>query len=107
MGGMSARALLPYAVGAAVLAAIVTGLVMIGPPSAERKRRLDEIRIGDVIQLSRAIDLYWTPEGRLPLAIETLADVPDAAIRQRTLPPAADGERGDRCWAHGAGAPVS
>jgi hypothetical protein len=121
------RRAFPFIVGTAVVAGIAAGLVLIGPPSAERSRRLDEIRIGDLMQLSNAIELYWKREGMLPASLDGLAGVPDAAFRS-TMDPATsepyayrtidasryelcasferedlDGEYNDRFWAHGAG----
>ena len=66
------RRAFPYVVGTAVVAAIAAGLVLIGSPSAERMRRLDEIRVSDLMQLSRAVDFYWKREGALPPSLDTL-----------------------------------
>lgn len=121
------RRAFPYVVGAAVVAAIVTGLVMMGSPSVERMRRLDEVRVRDLMQLTSAIDLYWRREGKLPASLDALATVPNASFRS-TMDPAtsapysyrtidesryemcaafetenADGEYDNRFWAHPAG----
>jgi hypothetical protein len=124
---MMLRSAFPYIVGAAVLAAIVAGLVLIGPPSTERSRRLDLIRLADLRQLARGVDLYWGREKTLPPAVPTLATVPDALFRSTMDPStgepysyrALDGSRyelcatfeaaddagnfGDPFWSHGAG----
>jgi hypothetical protein len=126
MDGTMRRAF-PYVVGTAVVAAIVSGLFLIGSPFAERARRLDLIRVEDLRQLTRAIDLYWKGEGKLPASVDALASVPNASFRSKmdtyTGEPysyrALDGSRyelcatfeaeevdseyGDRFWAHGAG----
>jgi type II secretory pathway pseudopilin PulG len=76
---MSGRALMGAAVAVVGAAAIVTGLVMVGPPSEARRRALDERRVNDLRQLSAAIDAYWTRNGRLPdrlAALETTAERP-------------------------------
>jgi hypothetical protein len=121
------RRAFPYIVGATVLAAIVAGLVLIGPPSAERSRRLDLIRLADLRQLARGVDIYWGREKTLPPSVETLATVPDALLRS-TMDPSTgepysyralggsryelcatfeaagdDGSYSDRFWSHGAG----
>ena len=57
---------------AAVITAVVIGLVMLGPPSEQRARRLDERRVRSLQELRVAIDQYWRGHGRLP---ESVADV--------------------------------
>ena len=124
---MIVRRAFPFVVGTSMVVAIVTGLILIGSPSAERMRRLDEIRVRDLTQLSHAIDLYWQREGKLPPSLDSLATVPDASFRS-TMDPltsapysyraidssryelcaafAADNpspEFSDRFWAHGVG----
>jgi hypothetical protein len=124
---MMVRRVFPYVVAAAVVAAIAAGLVLIGSPSAERMRRLDEIRVRDLMQLSRAVDLYWKREEALPASLDALTTVPDAPFRS-TMDPStaqpypyraidasryelcasfeaadADREYSDRFWAHGVG----
>ena len=121
------RRAFPYLVAASVAAAIVAGLVLIGPPAAERSRRLDLIRVADLRQLARGVDLYWEREQTLPKSVETLATVPDALFRS-TMDPSTgepysyramdgsryelcatfeaedgDGNYGDRFWSHGPG----
>ena len=121
------RRIFPYIVGTSVGAAVVTGLFLMGSPFSERTRRLDEIRVRDLTQLSRGIDLYWKREGALPPSIEALTTIPDAPFRSTMDPSLAepytyraieasryelcatfeaeDLDRGysDRFWAHGAG----
>lgn len=118
------RRAFPYIVGVSVLAAIAAGLILLGPPSAERSRRLDEVRVSDLTQLAQGIDLYWRREGTLPPSVDALATVPDAAFRS-TMDPATsepyayvsvdgsryelcasfegDGESRDHFWSHSAG----
>ena len=118
------RRAFPYIVGVAVIAAIGAGLILIGPPSAERSRRLDEVRVRDLTQLAYGIDLYWQREGALPGSVDALATVPDASFRS-TMDPATsepysyrpvdssryelcasfegDGESRDHFWSHDAG----
>jgi hypothetical protein len=121
------RRVFPYVAGAVVVGAIAAGLALIGPPSEERRRRLDAIRVGDLRQISTAVDMYWKQEARVPESLAAVPDVPNAAFR-RTMDPAtgepypyrvldgsryelcatfeaedADGAYDDRFWAHGAG----
>ena len=56
-----------------IVAAVVTGIVMIGPPSEERARRLDERRAGELQRIGFAVDAYWTMKGRLPASLEELS----------------------------------
>ena len=59
-----------------VVAAVTTGLVMIGSPSEERARRLDGRRLASLQVLRSAIDDYWRAHGRLPESIGELAREP-------------------------------
>ena len=56
-----------------VVVAVVGGLIVLGPPSEERTRRLDERRTEDLRGITRAVDLYWTRHGRLPASIKDLS----------------------------------
>jgi hypothetical protein len=127
MDGMTLRGAFPYVVGTAMTAAIAAGLFLIGSPSAERMRRLDEIRVRDLMQLASAIDQYWKREEKLPASLDALAAVPGAAFRSTMDPATAepysyrtlDGSRyelcaefeaqntdddySDRFWSHGPG----
>ena len=73
MPGMLTRGrLLAGGAIAAVAIAIGAGLVVLGPPSDVRARRLDAQRVDDLRQWARAIDDYWDANDQLPA---TLADV--------------------------------
>jgi hypothetical protein len=121
------RRVFPYAVASAVVGAIVAGLVLIGPPTVERMRRLDDIRVRDLTQLSHAVDLYWQREEKLPPSLDALAGAPSVPFRSTTDPSTSepyayraldathyelcatfeaedvDGDYNDRFWVHGAG----
>ena len=56
----------------AVTAAVVAGIYLLGAPSEERARRLDERRVQDLSGVSQAIDLYWTRQSSLPATLEQL-----------------------------------
>ena len=56
-----------------IVVAVVGGLIVLGPPSEERTRRLDERRTEDLRGITRAVDLYWTRHGRLPASIKDLS----------------------------------
>ena len=57
----------------AVVVAVVGGLIVLGPPSEERARRLDERRVEDLRGITRGVDLYWTRHGRLPSSLGDLS----------------------------------
>jgi hypothetical protein len=56
----------------AVTAAVLAGIYMLGSPSEERARRLDDRRVQDLADIGRAVDLYWTRSSRLPSSLEEL-----------------------------------
>jgi hypothetical protein len=58
---------------AAVLIAVVSGLIVLGPPNEERIRRLDGRRVEDLRGITRAVDLYWTRHGGLPTSLDELS----------------------------------
>lgn len=109
-----------------VVAAVATGLVMLGPPSAQRALRLDERRSASLRALQAAVDEYWIGHGQLPKSIgdllngpRVLYDDPKDPVTRReyryrmvtatSYELCADFERpsppdsSDRFWTHGAG----
>lgn len=64
---------LPAVATAAVLAAIVAGLVAGGPPLRERLRKLDQFRVTDLQNISGMVDRYYSNQGRLPGTLDSLA----------------------------------
>ena len=56
-----------------VVAGVIGGLIILGPPSQERVNRLDERRVADLQQIEAAVNLYWTRHSRLPASLEELA----------------------------------
>ena len=67
----------------AVVVAVVGGLIVLGPPSEERARRLDERRVEDLRGITRAADLYWTRRGRLPSSLEDLSRESGVSVSAR------------------------
>lgn len=57
---------------AAALVAIVAALMMLGPPSRARERRLDDMRVEDLSTLSNAVEQYWTKRAALPDTLDSL-----------------------------------
>lgn len=68
---------------AAVGAAIVAGLMTVGSPAAARERRLDGRRVGDLIELTTAVNTFWTTHTRLPVSLDELLQDPRSTIRTR------------------------
>ena len=66
-----------------VVVAVVGGLIVLGPPSEERTRQLDERRTEDLRGITRAVDLYWTRHGRLPASIKDLSGESGLKVRAR------------------------
>ena len=67
----------------AVVVAVVGGLIVLGPPSEERARRLDERRVEDLRGITRAVDLYWTRHGRLPSSLGDLSSESGVSLSAR------------------------
>jgi hypothetical protein len=121
------RRVLAYVTCAVVVATVVAAVAIMGPPSEARRRRLDELRRGDLNLLSIAVDNYHDSQGRLPESLDDLAAVPTVRYRSRNDPETGlaydyrvvddnsyelcatfvgeggDAADDDRFWAHGAG----
>ena len=111
---------------AIVVAAVATGIVLIGPPGDERARRLDERRVRDLTTIANGVNSYSLTNTRLPASLAEvvgqLAGV-DAYPRDpvsgepygyrpvdeksyelcATFDRTAGPQFGDEAWAHGAG----
>ena len=72
----------PAAIGSSVivLGALLIGLYVLGSPMEERFRRLDEQRVADLLQLSRAINRNFRFSDRLPT---NLTDIVDGQLIRR------------------------
>jgi len=67
---------LAIAATAIVVAAVATAIVVMGGPSAQRERRLDERRVQDLARIERGVRAYREQHGRLPRDLATLAQEP-------------------------------
>jgi hypothetical protein len=67
----------------AVVGAIVSGIVVLGPPSDERARRLDAKRVNDLQQLNSAIEYYHAQKRRLPSSLDELTSLSNLRVEQR------------------------
>lgn len=57
-----------------VVVAIIAGLALIGMPSEQRFKRLDERRVADLRRLTRSLYAYWDTHDRLPADLDVLLD---------------------------------
>lgn len=80
---LSPRSIVLVASGAAVVAAVAVGLVLLGNPARERERRIDDRRAADLHGIAAAADLYRTRHGRLPASLDELAAEPGLTINTR------------------------
>jgi hypothetical protein len=68
-------------VAAVVVTAVVAGLFLLGSPTRERERRLDEQRVYDLRATASAIDRYWTINSSLPTSLEALSRERNTSVR--------------------------
>lgn len=61
-------------ISAVVITSIVLGFFVIGTPAAQRNRRFDEQRVGDLQMLQNQIINYWIQKQALPLELGNLED---------------------------------
>lgn len=71
---MSRDRMLAAIVSGVVLTAIITSFILLGAPSAERIQRLDEQRVADLQQLTRALAERSARYGALPDDLSALVD---------------------------------
>jgi hypothetical protein len=83
VSGFSGRQILAVVTTVVVAAAVATGIVLMGPPSEERMRRLDERRVEDLQQMSRSVYLYNTRHQRLPVSLTELSAEPGLTLQSR------------------------
>jgi hypothetical protein len=66
-----------------VITAVVAGLYILGSPTEERARRIDDRRVADLQGIVAATDLYWTRNSRLPASLNDLTAEPGVRISTR------------------------
>jgi hypothetical protein len=66
-----------------VAGAIAAGLMIVGTPGNERMRRLDDRRVRDLVDMTRAVNRYWTKHARLPSSLDELLESPGTAVESR------------------------
>jgi hypothetical protein len=80
--------ILVSAVVAAVVAAIVVAIAILGSPSVQRKRKLDQRRVQDLITIEGDMSAYWHRHDTLPPDLVTLT-------HEGFRTPTSDPERGN------------
>jgi len=70
--GGGGRALLLLVVTVAVVVAVVFGLLALGSPQDERRRKLDDTRQANLLTLSAAVSAHFDRTGALPASLEEL-----------------------------------
>jgi len=73
------------AASVAMIAAIATGIAVIGSPAAQRERAFDERRVSDLVSLVRDLTLYRNRHKALPTNLAMLAQEP--GLRPRAKDP--------------------
>lgn len=66
--------LFTYLIIAVVAVSIIAGFFILGTPQAERMRRFDDTRVGDLQNLQYQIIGYWQNKGKLPESLDALVD---------------------------------
>lgn len=62
-----------------VALAIVSGIMIIGPPNEERRRRMDSRRVNDLQRISGSLAIYYVRQHQVPASLEELAKEPGLA----------------------------
>ena len=66
--------ILAWVLAVVVLGSVIAGFFIVGTPAAQRDRRFDEQRIGDLQTLQSQIIYYWAQKQALPDRLEQLED---------------------------------
>ena len=80
MSGGAKTRILAIAVSLAVGAVVIAAVVIIGPPAAQRERRLDAARISDLEIIQNAVTAYVERHAALPSDLPALAREPGYAL---------------------------
>lgn len=77
---MTGRQALAGVVSVVVFAAVIAGIVILGSPSEERARRLDQRRVSELRGIRSAVDFFYVDKGRLPASLDELATQPGVRV---------------------------
>lgn len=64
----------------AVVGAVAGGVWLMGAPSDERLRRLDDRRVSDLVAMSRSVDMFFKRHGRLPESLDEVSGEPGLGV---------------------------
>lgn len=79
----SPRALvLPAIVTAVVASSVIAAIVMLGAPSVQRQRKMDEVRVQNLAFIVSSVNGYFTRHKELPSNLDALAKEPGYHIAQ-------------------------
>jgi hypothetical protein len=63
-----------------IVAAVVAGLIAIGSPALQRKRKLDDQRVADLSSISQYVKYYWEQHKQLPADLAELGRQPGVRV---------------------------
>lgn len=75
--------ILPSIVTSVVAASVIVSIVTLGGPSAQRQRKLDEVRVQNLTLISLSMNAYFTRHGKLPGDLDLLGKEPGYRIAQK------------------------
>lgn len=82
MSGAGGLRWLVVAVTLVVVAALVGGVVAVGPPSEARKHKLDDTRVDDLIRIEAAVRSYAVQHAAVPPDLSALDEAPGPPARR-------------------------
>jgi len=77
---MTGRQLLAVIVSVVVVAAIATGIAILGSPTEERSRRLDRVRVTELQGIRKAVEFFYSENKRLPASLDELSKQPGVRV---------------------------
>ena len=72
---------LVIAVAFVVVATVVVGIVAIGPPSEARRKKLDDMRVEDLVHIETAVSRYAIQHAAVPRNLMALDEAPGLSGR--------------------------
>ena len=74
--------ILPAIASAGVAAAVIAAIVILGPPSVQRQRKLDEVRVQNLTSIGLSVNGYFIRHEELPADLDALAKEPGYRVAQ-------------------------
>lgn len=72
-----------WIIGIVTVAAIIAGIWVIDSPNQQRRLRLDDARVSDLVVLETAARSYWKEHDRLPPSLDVLRAQPGVNLPAR------------------------